>query len=212
MSKRNPPTSAASRHHVPRKATKAENHAEHAGFSPIPSQVVGGTIVLIALQKGSDIMVRLLVRRRLEAFLRDPLSVRKAMAVIIAATVVSVLFGGVLITVVDSEEFPNLGTGLWWALQTVTTVGYGDVTPENTAGRFVAALFLLEAISFVTIVTAVITSSFVERARQKRIADIETAEAVGAEQLAAQLSEITSRLDRIQQTLDSGGSAGAALR
>jgi voltage-gated potassium channel Kch len=168
-------------------------------------------IALIGLQKGSDVMVRLLVRRRLEAFQRAPLSVRNAMAVIVAATTVSVLVGGVLITVVDSKEFPSLGRGLWWALQTVTTVGYGDVTPENTAGRLVAALFLLEAISFVTIVTAVITSSFVERARQERIAVSGTAEAVGVEQLSAQLLEITSRLERIQQTLDSGGSAGAAL-
>ena len=91
----------------------------------------------------------------------------------------------------------------------MTTVGYGDVTPTNTAGRLVGGLFLLEAISFVTIVTAVITSSFVERARQQRIADSETAEAVGIEQLTAQLSEITSRLEQIQQTLDSGASAGA---
>jgi voltage-gated potassium channel len=178
----------------------------------IPLPFVGGTIVLIALQKGSDVMVRLLLRRRLEAFRRAPLSVRNAMGVIVAATLVSVIIGGVLIRVVDPEEFPDLGTGLWWALQTVTTVGYGDVTPENNAGRLVGALFLLEAIAFVTIVTAVITSSFVERARQERIADIETAGAVGAEQVVAQLSEITSRLDRIQQTLDSGGSAGATLR
>ena len=191
----------------------AENRIElDRVFSPIRLPVIGGTIVLIALQKGSDAMVRLLVRRRLEAFLRNPLSVRGAMGVIITATVVSVLVGGVLIRVVDSEEFPDLGTGLWWALQTVTTVGYGDVTPENTAGRLVGALFLLEAISFVTIVTAVITSSFVDRARQKRIANIETAEEVGAEQLTAQLSEITSRLERIQQTLDLGGSVGATLR
>ena len=157
-------------------------------------------------------MVRLLIRRRLDAFQRSPLSVRNAMAVIIAATTVSVLVGGVLITMVDSEEFPSLGRGLWWALQTVTTVGYGDVTPENTAGRLVAALFLLEAISFVTIVTAVITSSFVERARQERIAHSQPADAVAAEQLTAQLSEISSRLERLQQTLDSGGSAGATLK
>ena len=153
----------------------------------------------------------LLVRRRLEAFLRAPLSVRNAMGVIVAATLASVLVGGVLIRVVDPEEFPDLGTGMWWALQTVTTVGYGDVTPENTAGRFVGALFLLEAIAFVTIVTAVITSSFVERAREQRVADTETAEAVGTEQLAAQLSEITARLERIQQTLDAGSSTGATL-
>jgi voltage-gated potassium channel Kch len=149
-----------------------------------------------------------LVERLFQVFLRDPLSVRKAMVVIIVATLVSVMIGGVLIRVVDPEEFPDLGTGLWWALQTVTTVGYGDVTPENTAGRLVGALFLLEAIAFVTIVTAMITSSFVERARRQQITDSETAEAGGSEQLMAQLSEITSRLDRIQQTLDRGG-AGA---
>jgi voltage-gated potassium channel len=154
-------------------------------------------------------MARLLVQRRLEAFQRNPLSVRNAMAVIIAATLVSVLVGGALMTVFDPEEFPNLGTGLWWALQTVTTVGYGDVTPANTAGRVVGALFLLEAISFVTIVTAVITSSFVERARQARITESETAEAMGIEKLAAQLSDVTVRLERIQQILDSGGSGGA---
>ena len=168
--------------------------------------VVGGTIVLIAFREGSDVMVRLLVRRRYEAFRRAPLSVWRAMAVIIVATFVSVMVGGVLITLVDPEEFPDLGTGLWWALQTVTTVGYGDVTPENTGGRLVGALFLLEAISFVTIVTAVITSSFVERARQQRTAKLET------EDLTAQLSEITSRLDRIQRTLDSGGSAGSGSK
>ncbi|MFC5264062.1 potassium channel family protein [Kribbella qitaiheensis] len=154
-------------------------------------------------------MVRLLVMRRFEAFRHAPLSVRKAMAVIVAATLVSVLVGGVLIRLVDPEEFPDLGTGMWWALQTVTTVGYGDVTPENTAGRFVGALFLLEAIAFVTIVTAVITSSFVERARQQQIADSETADAAGIEQLTAQLAEITAKLERIQQTVDPGGSAGA---
>ena len=154
-------------------------------------------------------MARLLVRRRLEAFQRNPLSVRNAMAVIVAATLVSVLVGGALMTLFDPEEFPNLGTGLWWALQTVTTVGYGDVTPENPAGRLVGALFLLEAISFVTIVTAVITSSFVERARQARITDSETAEAAGIEKLAAQLSDVTARLERIQHTLDSGGSGEA---
>ena len=147
--------------------------------------------------------------RRFDAFRRAPLSVWRAMAVIIVATFVSVMVGGALITLVDPEEFPDLGTGLWWALQTVTTVGYGDVTPENTGGRLVGALFLLEAISFVTIVTAVITSSFVERARQQRTAKLETEEAVGDEQLAAQLSEITSRLERLQQTLDPGGAAEA---
>src|SRR5690348_9396733 len=109
-----------------------------------------------------------LVERRFAQFLKTPLSVRKAMAVIVSATVVSVVLGGVLITVVDREEYPDVGTGLWWALQTVTTVGYGDVVPKNGIGRVVGAIIMLESIAFVAIVTAAITSSFVERARREQ--------------------------------------------
>ncbi|HEU0285922.1 MAG TPA: potassium channel family protein [Nocardioidaceae bacterium] len=149
------------------------------------------------------------VERRFEAFMRTPLSVRKAMGVIVAATLLSVLLGGALITILDHEEFPDFGTGLWWALQTVTTVGYGDVTPETAIGQVIGALFMLEAIAFVTIVTAVITSSFVERARQERTAASQATESTDVEQLTAQLTEITARLDRIQRTLDRGEPAGA---
>jgi Ion channel len=113
-----------------------------SNLTGIPTDVIagsGGTIVVIAFQEGSDVMVRLLVMRQFDAYRRAPLSVPRAMGVIVAATLVSVLVGGVLITIVDSEEFPDLGTGMWWALQTVTTVGHGDMTPENTAGRLVGA-------------------------------------------------------------------------
>ena len=154
-----------------------------------------------------DVMARMnVVERRVEAFRRTPLSVRKAMAVIVSATLVSVFAGAALITVLDPEEFPDFGTGLWWAVQTVTTVGYGDVTPENTIGRFVGAVFMLEAIAFVAIVTAGITSSFVERAQQERAAESDAADATDLAQLTAQLSEITTRLARIERILDRHGS------
>lgn len=58
-------------------------------------------------------MARSVVDRRFDAFQRTQLSVRKAMAVIVSATLQSVLVGGTLITFVDREEFPDLGTGLW---------------------------------------------------------------------------------------------------
>jgi voltage-gated potassium channel Kch len=57
-----------------------------------------------------------------------------------------------------------VGIGLWWAIQTVTTVGYGDVAPKDVVGRVVAALVMLYGIAFIAIVTAVITSTFVARA------------------------------------------------
>src|SRR5205823_2198962 len=93
-------------------------------------------------------------------------------------------------------------------LQTVTTVGYGDVTPENGIGRVVGAIFMLESIAFIAIVTVAITSSFVERARRERTPMAEAEEQISAKQLAAQLADITARLNRIERTLPPGGPGG----
>lgn len=144
-----------------------------------------------------------LVERRFQKFLRTPLSVRNAMAAIVSATIVTVLVGGILIRLVDPTEVPDIGTGLWWALQTVTTVGYGDVTTSTVLGRFIGALFMLEAIAFVAIITAAITSSFVERARRDWVAETDAAEADRIEELSAQLADVTARLEQIQETLES---------
>ena len=58
----------------------------------------------------------------------------------IAAVSTVITFGaGLLMTVVDRESFPTIGSGLWWGIQTTTTVGYGDHVPTTVAGRLVAA-------------------------------------------------------------------------
>jgi voltage-gated potassium channel len=62
-------------------------------------------------------------------------------------------------TVLDEDNFPTLGSGLWWAVQTVTTVGYGDNVPTNVSGQLLAALVMLLGIGFLTVITAAITST-----------------------------------------------------
>ena len=146
------------------------------------------------------------VERRFTAFMREPLLVRAAMAVIVSATLASVLIGGVVITLVDAEEFPDIGIGLWWALQTVTTVGYGDVAPQNPAGRVVGAVIMLESIAFIAIVTAAITSSFIERARREGSAAEDSPERQLSAQVMEQLADVTARLERLQSTLEESSS------
>ena len=109
-----------------------------------------------------------LIEGRLERFTRQPPSVRNAAGVIVIATTVVVVGAGILISVLDREEYPDVWVGMWWALQTVTTVGYGDVAPAHVAGRLVGAVVMLEGIAFIAIVTAVITSSFVARANREQ--------------------------------------------
>ena len=78
------------------------------------------------------------------------------------------LLAGWLMTFSDHESFPTLGSGLWWAVQTVTTVGYGDHVPASTAGKGIAALVMLLGIGFLTVITASITGAFVARSRREQ--------------------------------------------
>lgn len=128
-------------------------------------------------------------------FLREPPSVRTAARVIVTATAAVVVLGGVLMRVLDHDEYRNIWVGMWWAVQTVTTVGYGDVTPRRTSGRIVAVFVMLEGIAFLTIVIAAITSTFVARAAKER----EVAQA--ADEDAAQ-TRIEASLERIEHRLD----------
>jgi voltage-gated potassium channel Kch len=136
-----------------------------------------------------------LVERRLERFMREPLSVRSAASVIVVASAGVVVGSAVLITLVDRSEYPNIGLGLWWALQTVTTVGYGDVTPTHVAGRLVGAVVMLEGTAFIAIVTAVITSAFITRATQERDAARAEDEATDRELMEKRFDELERKLD-----------------
>ena len=141
------------------------------------------------------------IERRMSRILREPPSVRTAAGVIVTATAIVVVAGGVLMRVLDHDEYSNVWVGMWWALQTVTTVGYGDVTPKHTSGRIVAAFVMLEGIAFLTIIIAAITSTFVARAAEEREEAEEAEEQTADKRIEARLDDVTVRLDRLEALL-----------
>jgi voltage-gated potassium channel len=154
----------------------------------------------------SELMARLNpVERRLERFLREPPSVRNAASVIVIATLVVVVAAGALMTVIDKEEYPDVGIGMWWAVQTVTTVGYGDVTPADTGGRLMGALVMLQGTAFIAIVTAAITSTFVARAGREYQAAVAEDEGSDAERIDRRFDELERKLDLIMAAQDTRG-------
>jgi voltage-gated potassium channel len=138
-----------------------------------------------------------ILERRIERFLQEPPTLRGATAVIVTATAIVVFGAGVLMTVIDNEEYPTFGIGLWWAVQTVTTVGYGDVTPTDAFGRIVGAFVMLEGTAFIAIVTAVITSSFVTRAQSEQDAARKEDELSDRELIEKRFDDLESKLDAL---------------
>jgi voltage-gated potassium channel len=143
----------------------------------------------------------LLFERQMQRFLRKPVSVRSAASVIVTTTGLIVIASGFLMRVLDHREYPNIFIGMWWAIQTVTTVGYGDVTPKAVAGRIVAAFVMLEAIALVAIVTAAITSTFVARATHLQDVNAARDEAQREAEIDRRFDDLTQRLERLESML-----------
>jgi voltage-gated potassium channel len=135
------------------------------------------------------------LERRLDKAVDRAVTPRGAAVVIASATIAITFASAVVMTVVDHENYPSLGSALWWAIQTTTTVGYGDHVPTTAAGRLLAAIVMLFGIGFLAVITAAITSTFV--ARNARREDGPEAEAPTAEQVRG----LERRLELIEAAL-----------
>jgi voltage-gated potassium channel len=120
------------------------------------------------------------------------LTPRRAARVIALSTLLLTTVGGAGAWLVDRKDFDGLGDAMWWAVQTVTTVGYGDVVPEHVAGRLIGGALMLQGIALLTVITASVTATLIEQARQRRQAP---------DAVLAKLEEIDSRLEAIERRM-----------
>jgi voltage-gated potassium channel len=120
-------------------------------------------------------------------------SLRGRVAFYVGGSTVLVLFCAAL-AVLDAERHSaraniiSFGDALWWAITTMSTVGYGDRYPVTTEGRFVAGALMLTGVALIGVVTASIASWLIDRVRE-----------VEAETQAATRDDIAALRDEIQQ-------------
>jgi predicted permease len=84
---------------------------------------------------------------------------------------------------VDKKDHPTYGQALWFATQTITTVGYGDNPPTTGVGRFFASILMLTGFAFLSTITGIVASALVARSSghtperldglERRMADLE---------------------------------------
>jgi voltage-gated potassium channel len=101
---------------------------------------------------------------------------------------------GVAAWILSPKGFGSLGDSLWWAAQTVTTVGYGDVVPETGGGRLIGLFVMVVGVAAVSLITALVTSSFITYQQKRAGGEIER-----HQELRAALQRIEERLDALER-------------
>ena len=80
---------------------------------------------------------------------------------ILAALIFFIFLFGYLFYV-SEPDVRDLSDGIWWALVTITTVGYGDITPVTTLGRVVASSLMLLGLGLIATITAIVSAKFIQ--------------------------------------------------
>ena len=139
-------------------------------------------------RRANSFSVRQTLEERLQRKI-EKLSIIRAVRMVAVVALSLAVIAAIIEWAVD----PGIGTfrdSLWWAIVTVTTVGYGDVVPTSSGGRLVAAVLMLAGVSAIPITTSLVVSVFVSRAQaQQRAHDAELR------------AELMARLERIEQAL-----------
>lgn len=121
----------------------------------------------------------------------------KVITYITGGAVLLVLCAGLAITEAErnapDSSIVGFGDGIWWALTTVTTVGYGDTYPATTTGRVIAVALMLGGIALLGVVTATLASWMVERVAETNDAD-QAATRAHVEALANQIEALRSEI------------------
>jgi voltage-gated potassium channel Kch len=146
---------------------------------------------------------------RLDARVRRIVATRRIFPVLVLVTLSLALLSGFIATLVDKEDFPSLEIGVWWAIVTLATVGYGDVVPTTTGGRVVGSATIIVGVTFLSFLTAIVTSLFIsteqeqkdaEEATIRAASDAETRALIAASK--AETRELILRLDERLAAID----------
>ncbi len=128
--------------------------------------------------------------------------------------VMTALGGGAAFASAEGKKV-STWDGVWWAVSTMTTVGYGDVVPKTEEGKIIAMLVMLVGIGFVAILTAAVAQSFVASQAAATAAQVEQAiesdisDALGS--ALREVGELQRRLGSLEAMLRQAGRADATL-
>jgi voltage-gated potassium channel len=136
--------------------------------------------------------------RRLQSRLRNRAMIavenRRVFPYLVGVIAVTSVATGLVAHLIDRKDFPSFGIGVWWAIVTLGTVGYGDVVPHTAWGRVLGGVVIVCGVTFISFLIAIVTSLFVDASRD---AEREMNDARHAETMLL-LGQIEARLGSLE--------------
>ena len=111
------------------------------------------------------------------------LASRRKILVFLTAVLMIDLVMGTLMYVVEGPEhgFTDIATSVYWAITTMTTVGYGDITPKTDFGRFISSVMMLVGWGTLAVPTGIVTAEMTMRRHLRPPLALRTCQRCGAE-------------------------------
>lgn len=101
---------------------------------------------------------------------------KEELVVTIFVTFILIVFASTLMFYLEAdvqpEQFPNIISAFWWAIATLTTIGYGDVYPVTGWGRLLSGIIAILGIGLVALPTGILSSAFVEELSSRKKAKL----------------------------------------
>jgi voltage-gated potassium channel len=141
-------------------------------------------------------------RSRLRGLTARAIVSRRVFPYLASVTFALAIGVGFLVRAIAPSDFSSVGEGIWWAIVTLATVGYGDVVPRSPWGRVVGSLVIIFGVTFLAFLTATVTSMFVSNEQREEAARRETLGEERQTELRAAFRRLEARLDAIEAKLD----------
>jgi len=127
---------------------------------------------------------------------------RRVFGYLAGATALVGIGAGVLVTIIDHKDFATVGDGIWWAIVTLATVGYGDIVPHTAWGRVVGSVVIVVGVTFISFLTATVTSMFVSADQDERTATAAAERSSREAETQAMLKQLLERTTAIEAKLE----------
>ena len=98
--------------------------------------------------------------KNLKSLLETLFNSRRLRTILIGLIFVVIFFGYIFYITEPTVE--SIGDGFYWALVTVTTVGYGDITPITPSGKLIASFLILLGLGLIATITAIVSAKFIQ--------------------------------------------------